>query len=87
MRGRLLGAALVSAVLLAGCGRDVGHDDVTPPVWVDDEVTFDAGGLTLYGTYRHLSGGGPIPAALLISESGATDRNGSRISIRFVKAE
>lgn len=76
MRGRLLGAALAFTVLLAGCGREVGHDDVTPPVWVDDEVTFDASGLTLHGTYRHLSGGGPISAALLISESGATDRNG-----------
>lgn len=76
MRGRLLALALAFAVLLAGCGREVGHDDVTTPVWVDDEVTFDAGGLTVHGTYRHLSGGGPIPAALLISESGATDRNG-----------
>ncbi|MCW1958503.1 MAG: hypothetical protein KIH64_008165 [Mycobacterium sp.] len=62
--------------MLAGCGRDAGHDDVTPPAWVDEEITFDADGLTLHGTYRHLNGGGPIPAALLISESGATDRNG-----------
>ena len=30
----------------------------------------------MHGTYRHLSGDGTSPAALLISESGATDRNG-----------
>ena len=70
--GRLLGAVLVGTVLLVGCGRTA----PTERAWVDDEVTFDAGGLTLHGTYRHLSGAGPGPAALLISESGATDRNG-----------
>ena len=35
-----------------------------------------ADGLTLHGTYRHRSEGEPAPAALLISESGNTDRNG-----------
>jgi uncharacterized protein len=44
--------------------------------WVDDEVSFVADGLTLYGTYHHRAGGSPAPAALLISESGQTDRNG-----------
>ena len=44
--------------------------------WVDDEVTFNADGLTIHGTYRHHQGAGPGPAALLISESGPTDRNG-----------
>ena len=34
-----------------------------------------ADGLTIYGTYRH-KGDAPAPAALLISESGNTDRNG-----------
>lgn len=47
--------------------------------WVDEEVTFtdsQAGaGLTVHGTYRHREGGSG-PAALLISESGATDRDG-----------
>lgn len=67
---RLFAAVLVLA-LLTGCSRGTAER-----VWVDDEVTFEAGGLTLHGTYRHLSGAGPGPAALLISESGATDRNG-----------
>ena len=44
--------------------------------WVDDEVTFVADGLTIYGTYRHRADSPPAPAALLISESGNTDRNG-----------
>jgi alpha-beta hydrolase superfamily lysophospholipase len=60
----------VSLVLaLVGCSS---HDHP----WVDDEVTFDADGLTIHGTYRHQQGAGPGPAALLISESGPTDRNG-----------
>jgi hypothetical protein len=61
----------VSLVLaLAGCSSD-DHP------WVDDDVTFEvADGLTIHGTYRHQQGGGPAPAALLISESGPTDRNG-----------
>ena len=61
----------VSLVLaLSGCSSDDQHR------WVDDEVSFDADGLTIHGTYRHQQGAGPGPAALLISESGPTDRNG-----------
>ncbi|MGB3354671.1 MAG: hypothetical protein WBB00_18125 [Mycobacterium sp.] len=60
------------AVLIAGCSSDAPEQ----PTWVDEEVTFEADGLTLHGTYRHLSGGEPAPAVLLISESGNTDRNG-----------
>jgi dienelactone hydrolase len=61
---------VVSLVLaLAGCSSEDHR-------WVDDEVTFDADGLTIHGTYRHQQGAGPGPAALLISESGPTDRNG-----------
>lgn len=71
MTRRLL-AAVAAALLLASCAR-TGSAERT---WVDDEVTFDADGLTLHGTYRHLSGGEAGPAALLISESGVTDRNG-----------
>ncbi len=65
-------AALAAVLLLVSCGRTGSAERV----WVDDEVTFDADGLTLHGTYRHLSGDGAGPAALLISESGGTDRNG-----------
>ena len=48
--------------------------------WVEDEVTFvdssSGAGLTIHGTYRYLVDGPPGPAALLVSESGNTDRNG-----------
>ena len=68
---RLLAVAL-ALVALTGCSRD----SAAERVWVDTEVSFDANGLTVHGTYRHLSGAGPGPAAVLISESGRTDRNG-----------
>ncbi|WP_156670669.1 hypothetical protein [Mycobacterium sp. E136] len=44
--------------------------------WVDQDVTFTADDLTIHGTYRHETDEAAGPAALLISESGATDRNG-----------
>jgi uncharacterized protein len=62
-----LAAALI---VLAGCSSEPAKP------WVDDEVTFDADGLTIKGTYHHRAGAPPGPAALLISESGNTDRNG-----------
>ncbi|TFV57697.1 hypothetical protein E4P42_14765 [Mycobacterium sp. PS03-16] len=63
---------MAAALLIAGCSSDA---EPQASNWVDDQVTFTADGLTLHGTYRHqpdVSG----PAALLISESGQTDRNG-----------
>jgi hypothetical protein len=63
---------LAAVLMVASCTRAPSGERV----WADDEVTFEADGLLLHGTYRHLSGGGTGPAALLISESGATDRNG-----------
>ena len=39
-------------------------------------MTFTADGLTIHGTYRHERDAATGPAALLISESGNTDRNG-----------
>lgn len=65
----VLGAVLALA-LLSGCAQSQRNT-----AWVDDEVTFTADGLTLHGTYRH-RGDQSGPAALLISESGRTDRNG-----------
>jgi alpha-beta hydrolase superfamily lysophospholipase len=60
-------------LLLAACG---GSNDEAAKGWVDEEVTFTADGLAIHGTYRHERGGPTGPAALLISESGNTDRNG-----------
>jgi uncharacterized protein len=73
-RGSPLKGLVVLAVslllALAGCSSEERHP------WVDDDVSFDADGLTIHGTYRHQQNAGPGPAALLISESGPTDRNG-----------
>lgn len=61
-------------MLVAGCSSDDKSGE--PQGWVEDEVSFtDSAGLTLHGTYRH-HGNDTGPAALLISESGQTDRNG-----------
>ena len=48
------------------------------PGWVAQPVTFEAGGVTIHGTYTHPSGAaaGTLPAALLIGGYGSsTDRN------------
>jgi hypothetical protein len=66
----------ILAVTLLGMVTGCSGRDSSPRPWVDDEVTFSAGGLTLYGTYRHRQSDEPGPAALLLSESGRTDRNG-----------
>jgi uncharacterized protein len=59
-------------VLTAGCSSE----DSAQQQWVEDEVSFTADGLTIHGTYRHQKDSAAGPAALLISESGPTDRNG-----------
>ena len=74
MIARLLVVAVLTAAALTSCS---GTQPDTPIVsWVEDEVSFDADGLTVHGTYRHRDDSTPGPAALLISESGRTDRNG-----------
>lgn len=70
---RKLAVALLSVLLVAGCGSGT-STEARQPAWTDTDVTFDADGLTIHGTYRHRDTAGP--AALLISESGPTDRNG-----------
>jgi len=83
--GRQLVWALAAVLTIAGCSSSPGGDAAGAPSsgnattaesgWVDEDVTFVADGLTIHGTYRH-EGDAPGPAALLISESGNTDRNG-----------
>ncbi len=46
--------------------------------WVDEDVSFPAGGLTVYATYRHpVDDTSRVGAVLLIAGSGPTDRNGN----------
>lgn len=67
---RSLALIVLALGLLTGCGQSTQN-----AAWVDEDITFEADGLTLHGTYRH-RGDDRGPAALLISESGRTDRNG-----------
>jgi hypothetical protein len=68
---KAVAALLLSFALLTGCSSN------TQPAWSDDDITFTADdGLTIQGSYRHQHDATPGPAALLISESGNTDRNG-----------
>ncbi|MGV0737516.1 hypothetical protein ABQF35_11180 [Mycobacterium syngnathidarum] len=73
---RKLVAVALSVLLVAGCGSGPSKESAggDQPSWTDTDVTFDADGLTIHGSYRHRDVAGP--AALLISESGPTDRNG-----------
>jgi uncharacterized protein len=64
--------ACIAVLLLALIGAGCSHQKP----YVEDEVSFVADGLTIHGTYRHQPGAPAAPAALLISESGMTDRNG-----------
>ncbi len=65
-----IGIFVAMLAVLPGCSSDTDHG------WVDDEVTFVADGVTIHGSYHHQHNAAAGPAALLISESGKTDRNG-----------
>ncbi len=69
--------ALSLLLLVSACSSN----EKQAPSWVEDEVSFDADGLTIHGTYRHQKDAAAGPAALLISESGNTDRNGDNIVV------
>ena len=74
---RLCAASAATVLVLAGCSSG---DSAAPAPeqkgWNDENVTFVADGLTIHGSYRHNAAAPKGPAALLISESGNTDRNG-----------
>lgn len=71
----------VVGVMGAGCGSasPSGSRPASPAGgWVDEPVTYTAGGVTIYATFRHPNvQGRDVPAALLIAGSGPTDRNGN----------
>jgi uncharacterized protein len=69
-------AALTVSILLALTAACSSDEKAPQQTWVEDEVSFEADGLTIYGTYRHQKDAAPRPAGLVISESGNTDRNG-----------
>ena len=76
----LAGLGLVSActTTTARSMRAISASDTPGTPWVDQPVSFQAGGLTVYATYRHPAAAtSPMPAVLLIAGSGPTDRNGN----------
>lgn len=82
---KLVAAAAILSLLVAGCGRSA-HDEsdqkTRASAWVDQPVSFKAGGITIYATYRHPVGSqGPVPGVLIIAGSGPTDRNGNSAAL------
>jgi pimeloyl-ACP methyl ester carboxylesterase len=70
--------ALSSVLAAAAGGGDASATANNRKVaWEDQNVAFTAGGLTVYGTFRHPTSGPPIPGVLMIAGSGPTDRNGN----------
>ena len=88
-------SALACAGLLSACGSAASSATTGSPAsstasvstsgiaakttWIDQPVSFKAGGVTVYATYRHpaTTPAQAMPAVLLIAGSGPTDRNGN----------
>ena len=79
MKGAVRLLILLTVLVLAACssnGPANSNGSGANSAWTDEDVSFVADGLTIYGSYRHSADTKPGPAVLLISESGNTDRNG-----------
>ncbi len=80
---RTVSVAVASALVALATPSVVGasrgdHAKPATTKWVDEDVSFQAGGLTIYATYRHpTSFAPPVPGVVLIAGSGPTDRNGN----------
>jgi len=71
----LLAAACGSASAVSAAASVTAAKEL---MWVDEPVTFVAGGVTIYATFRHPKDSTRVvPAVLLIAGSGPTDRNGN----------
>lgn len=84
LRKARVGVLGIVALALAACGISVANSASAGPErssamkWVDEQVSFPAGGVTIYGTFRHpVDSANDIPGVLLIAGSGPTDRNGN----------
>lgn len=74
-----LAAALLAVAIPSAAGATTTTTTTKAAVtWVDQSVSFRAGGLTVYATYRHpVDDASKVPGVLLIAGSGPTDRNGN----------
>ena len=74
----LAGLGLLSACSQANSTATTSAPATPSTAWIDQPVSFQAGGLTVYATYRHpATAASRLPAVLLIAGSGPTDRNGN----------
>jgi hypothetical protein len=72
------GGSAPSSKAVAGTATASDRSPGQVAAWVDEPVSFQAGGLTVYATYRHPVGySKSVPGVLLIAGSGPTDRNGN----------
>jgi pimeloyl-ACP methyl ester carboxylesterase len=78
--------AVVLSIVSIGAGAQAATTTTTLPVhptsstltWVDQNISFMAGSLKIYGTFRHPVGDKTsVPGVVLIAGSGPTDRNGN----------
>ncbi len=77
-------AGLMMAILVGsiapGATTTTTASHVTDPSvkWIDENVSFPSGRVTVYATFRHpVEDSNQVPAVLLIAGSGPTDRNGN----------
>lgn len=82
----LAASGVLASALAAGCGPgglptggpSAGGQTSVGGGWLDQQVSFTADGMTVYGTFRHPADSSmPVPAVLLIAGSGPTDRDGN----------
>jgi uncharacterized protein len=76
--GGRVGAAVLGATILVGCGDATEPDEATPPPGAasDEEVMIAADGLELVGTLRRPDGSHPHPAVVVAHGSGPQSRRG-----------
>ncbi len=91
-RSANLGIALVVIVALAGSAGSTtstpsspGNVPPLPDGWITDEVAVPTDLGTVWGTWTHPGDvADPVPAALIIGGSGATDRDGNTANVPLV---
>ncbi|MDA8270071.1 MAG: hypothetical protein M0Z39_01485 [Actinomycetota bacterium] len=79
---RVILALLPLFLIFSACGHSslavTAAPTTSPTSWVDQHVSFVAGGIRIYATLRHPTDSSQkVPGVLLIAGSGPTDRNGN----------
>jgi alpha-beta hydrolase superfamily lysophospholipase len=82
MPARLVGtcafALLITLTLTLRAPSSASASSASKTPWVDENVSFTSGAMTIYATFRHpRDEADVVPGVLLIAGSGPTDRNGN----------